>query len=76
MKKTINLVSLIIVIVFIILSFPLIVNASSDTQLPVTWSIINGTGYQSESGPCFCYALAYARDVLDKKEHSWTEYSL
>ena len=48
---------------------------SSSKTLNVNMDIIKKTGYQPESGPCGCYALAYCRDILDNKVHSWTEYS-
>lgn len=48
---------------------------SSSKTLNVDMSIIKKTGYQPESGPCGCYALAYCRDIIDGKYHSWTEYS-
>lgn len=48
---------------------------NTSKQLNVNMSYIKGTGYQSVSGPCGCYALAYCRDILDNKTHKWTEYS-
>lgn len=50
-------------------------NSVSSKTLSVDMSIIKKTGYQPESGPCGCYALAYCRDIIDNKYHSWTEYS-
>lgn len=47
----------------------------SSKTLSINWNNINSTGYQSVSGPCGCYALAYCRDIIDGKSHSWTEYS-
>ncbi len=49
--------------------------SSSSKKLNVDWNIIKKTGYQSNSGPCGCYALAYCRDIIDGKSHKWTEYS-
>ena len=49
--------------------------SNTSKQLSVNMSYIKGTGYQSVSGPCGCYALAYCRDILDNKTHKWTEYS-
>ncbi|MCD8107921.1 MAG: RICIN domain-containing protein [Oscillospiraceae bacterium] len=51
-----------------------ITNSSSSKTLSINWTYINGTGRQTESGPCLCYALAYCRDILDGKTHMWTEY--
>lgn len=48
---------------------------SQSKALSVNMNYIKATGYQPNSGPCGCYALAYARDILDGKTHSWTEYS-
>ena len=50
-------------------------SSTSSKTLSVDMSIIKETGYQLESGPCGCYALAYCRDIIDNKYHSWTEYS-
>lgn len=50
-------------------------NSASSKTLRVDMSIIKKTGYQPKSGPCGCYALAYCRDIIDNKYHSWTEYS-
>ncbi len=50
-------------------------SSASSKTLSVDMSIIKKTGYQPESGPCGCYALAYCRDIIDGKAHSWTEYS-
>lgn len=47
---------------------------SESKTLSIDWSLIQKTGKQSVSGPCFCYSLAYARDILDKKVHYWKEY--
>lgn len=49
-------------------------NRNKDYTLPVNMNLIKQTGKQKASGSCFCYALAYARDILDNKVHSWTEY--
>lgn len=49
--------------------------SSKSKTLNINWTTINGTGTQSVSGPCGCYALAYCRDILDNKPHSWTEFS-
>lgn len=51
-------------------------NNNSSKQLNVNMSYIKSTGYQSVSGPCGCYALAYCMDILDGKSHKWTEYSV
>lgn len=48
---------------------------TASKTLNVDMGIIQKTGYQPESGPCGCYALAYCRDIIDGKAHSWTEYS-
>ena len=48
---------------------------NTSKQLNVNMNYIKGTSYQSVSGPCGCYALAYCRDILDNKTHKWTEYS-
>lgn len=50
--------------------------SGSSKTLSIDWSLIKKTGKQSVSGPCLCYAFAYCRDILDGKQHSWTEYSL
>ncbi len=50
-------------------------SSTSSKTLSVDMNIIKKTGYQPESGPCGCYALAYCRDIIDGKYHSWTEYS-
>lgn len=49
--------------------------SSSSKTLYINWNNIKKTGYQTVSGPCGCYALAYCRDIIDNKAHSWTEYS-
>ncbi len=49
-------------------------SSSSSKTLSINWTYINGTGKQTVSGPCLCYSLAYCRDILDSKTHSWTEY--
>lgn len=49
---------------------------TSSKTLSINWSNINKTGAQAVSGPCGCYALAYCRDIIDGKAHSWTEYSV
>lgn len=51
-------------------------NNALSKQLKVNMKYIKSTGYQSVSGPCGCYALAYCRDILDGKAHKWTEYSV
>ncbi len=51
------------------------VSNSKSKTLNIDWSNINSTGFQPKSGPCGCYALAYCRDIIDGKSHSWTEYS-
>ncbi len=50
-------------------------STSTSKTLKVDMSLIKKTGYQPESGPCGCYALAYCRDIIDGEAHSWTEYS-
>lgn len=42
--------------------------------LSLNWSILAKTGQQTYSGPCFCFALAYCRDIIDGRTHNWTEY--
>ena len=49
---------------------------SQNKTLNFSWSVIQNVGYQPVSGPCGCYALAYARSVIDGRTHKWTEYSL
>mgnify|MGYP003299580998 CR=1 FL=1 len=44
--------------------------------LPMNIELLKQTGKQSVSGPCFCYALSYARDILDERVHYWTEYDI
>lgn len=48
--------------------------ATQSKILNINWSLIQQTGKQSTSGPCFCFALAYARDILDGYVHQWYEY--
>lgn len=43
-------------------------------MISINWNLIKKTGRQTYSGPCFCYSLAYARDILDGKAHQWQEY--
>lgn len=69
-------ISCLLATILLISTMPFAVSATEYNQLNVNWDNINTTGYQTVSGPCFCYALAYCRDILDEKSHSWTEYSL
>lgn len=64
---------------------PVVTTPSSSTEstatsksktLSINWNLIKKTGNQSVSGPCFCYALAYARDIIDGKTHYWKEYDV
>ena len=49
--------------------------ATNSKTLSINWNIIKKTGKQSVSGPCGCYAFAYCRDIIDAKQHYWTDYS-
>lgn len=52
---------------------------SSDAQnktLNINESHIRTVGRQSVSGPCFCFALAYARTIIDGRVHYWYEYDV
>lgn len=52
-------------------------SSSSSKTLNIDWSLIKKTGRQkSGEKNCFCYALAYSRDIIDGRSHSWTEYSV
>ncbi len=75
--KAKRICSFILAFLFIGLTFNFSAFADNTSQrkIKVIWSYINSTGYQPVSGPCGCYAIAYCRDILDKKSHSWTEYS-
>lgn len=42
--------------------------------LDINWGHIQKVGRQNVSGPCFCFALAYARTIIDGKVHYWYEY--
>lgn len=49
--------------------------AGSGKTLNVNWSNIAAVGNQQQgSEACWCFALAYARTMLDGKVHSWAEY--
>lgn len=48
---------------------------TSSKTLSINWTYMKKTGKQSVSGPCFCYALAYCRNILDNSQHYWTQYS-
>lgn len=50
-------------------------NTSTSKTLSINWNLIKKTGKQSVSGPCGCYAFAYCRDIIDKSQHYWTQYS-
>jgi len=41
--------------------------------LNINWNLIEKTGKQTPKR-CFCYSLAYARDILDGEAHNATEY--
>ena len=52
-------------------------NNSKSKTLSFDWNLIKKTGRQkSGEKNCFCYALAYSRDIIDGRFHSWTEYSV
>ena len=49
-------------------------NAASSYTIPINWNEIEKVDWNSVSGPCAAYALAYARTILDGYAHSYTEY--
>lgn len=50
-------------------------SAAESSMLTIPWSKISSVGKQPQgSDACGCYALAYARTILDNKVHYWSEY--
>ena len=43
-------------------------------MLNVNMSLIKSVSYQTVSGPCAAYSLAYCRTILDGRAHSYKEY--
>lgn len=52
-------------------------NGTAGTLSNINWQHLKQVGRQpSGSSSCSCYALAYARTILDKTPHTWYTYNL
>ncbi len=75
MKRVLSVVLAILILMTMMPLSSIVVSSASSNVLTINWDNIKGTGHQSVSGPCGCYALAYCRDILDNKSYSWTKFS-